>query len=308
MMAKAALLFPGQGAQLVGMGRDFYEASAAARETFEQADVALGFRLSEICFNGPDDRLNDTSICQPAILVMSVAVLRAVREKMGDGALPCQATAGLSLGEYTALVAAGALEFVDAVRLVHKRGSFMQAAAVERPGAMASVIGLADEAVESACVEARAKGVVVAANLNCPGQVVISGEKAAVEAACKLAQEKGARMAVALKVSGAFHSPLMQPAQEKLAAELDATRFTSAKMPVVSNVSGEYMREPQEIREALKRQVTSPVLWHRSIQRLIADGYDTFYEAGPGKVLTGLMRRIDKTKRAVNISTVQYEL
>ena len=227
-MAKAALLFPGQGAQLVGMGRDFYEASAAARETFEQADAALGFRLSEICFNGPDDRLNDTSICQPAILVMSIAALRAVREKMGDGALPCEATAGLSLGEYTALVAAGALEFVDAVRLVQKRGSFMQAAAVERPGAMASVIGLADDVVESACVEARTKGVVVAANLNCPGQVVISGEKAAVEAACKAAQEKGARMAVALKVSGAFHSPLMQPAQDKLATELDATRFASA--------------------------------------------------------------------------------
>jgi len=307
-MAKAALLFPGQGAQFVGMGRDFCEASPAARETFEQANAALGFRLSDICFNGDAERLNDTSICQPAILVMSIAVLRAVREKMGDGALLWEAAAGLSLGEYTALVAAGALDFVDAVRLVHKRGSFMQAAAVERPGSMASVIGLSDDVVEAVCAQARAKGVVVAANLNCPGQVVISGEKAAVEAACALAQEKGARMAVPLKVSGAFHSPLMQPAQVKLAAELDATKFATAKIPVVSNVSGEYMREPDDVRSALKRQVTSAVLWHRSIQRLIADGFDAFYEVGPGKVLTGLMKRIDKTKRAVNINTTQYEL
>jgi len=292
----------------VGMGRDFYEASPAARETFEQANAALGFRLSDICFNGDAERLNDTSICQPAILAMSVAVLRAVREKMGDGALQGEATAGLSLGEYTALVAAGALEFLDAVRLVHKRGSLMQAAAVERPGSMASVIGLSDEVGEGICAEVRAQGVVVTANLNCPGQVVISGEKAAVEAACARAQEKGARMAAPLKVSGAFHSPLMQPAQEKLAAELDATRLTTARIPVVSNVSGEYMREPQEVRSALKRQVISPVLWHRSMQRLIADGFDTFYEVGPGKVLTGLMKRIDKTKRAVNISTIQYEL
>ena len=292
----------------MGMGRDFYEASPAARETFEQANAALGFRLSDICFNGDAERLNDTSICQPAILAMSVAVLRAVREKMGDGALQGEATAGLSLGEYTALVAAGALEFLDAVRLVHKRGSLMQAAAVERPGSMASVIGLSDEVVEGICAEVRAQGVVVTANLNCPGQVVISGEKAAVEAACARAQEKGARMAAPLKVSGAFHSPLMQPAQEKLAAELDATRLTTARIPVVSNVSGEYMREPQEVRSALKRQVISPVLWHRSMQRLIADGFDTFYEVGPGKVLTGLMKRIDKTKRAVNISTIQYEL
>jgi len=264
--------------------------------------------LSDICFNGDAERLNDTSICQPAILVMSIAVLRAVREKMGDGALLWEAAAGLSLGEYTALVAAGALDFVDAVRLVHKRGSFMQAAAVERPGSMASVIGLSDDVVEAVCAQARAKGVVVAANLNCPGQVVISGEKAAVEAACALAQEKGARMAVPLKVSGAFHSPLMQPAQVKLAAELDATKFATAKIPVVSNVSGEYMREPDDVRSALKRQVTSAVLWHRSIQRLIADGFDAFYEVGPGKVLTGLMKRIDKTKRAVNINTTQYEL
>ena len=307
-MAKAALLFPGQGAQFVGMGRDFYEASPAARETFEQANAVLGLRLSDICFSGDAERLNDTSICQPAILAMSVAVLRAVREKMGDGALQAEATAGLSLGEYTALVAAGALEFLDAVRLVHKRGSFMQAAAVERPGSMASVIGLSDEVVEGICAEVRAQGVVVTANLNCPGQVVVSGEKAAVEAACARAQEKGARMAAPLKVSGAFHSPLMQPAQEKLAAELDATRLTTARIPVVSNVSGEYMREPQEVRSALKRQVISPVLWHRSMQRLIADGFDTFYEVGPGKVLTGLMKRIDKTKRAVNISTIQYEL
>jgi [acyl-carrier-protein] S-malonyltransferase len=307
-MAKAALLFPGQGAQFVGMGRDFCEASPAARETFEQANAALGFRLSDICFNGDAERLNDTSICQPAILVMSIAVLRAVREKMGDGALLWEAAAGLSLGEYTALVAAGALDFVDAVRLVHKRGSFMQAAAVERPGSMASVIGLSDDVVEAVCAQARAKGVVVAANLNCPGQVVISGEKAAVEAACALAQEKGARMAVPLKVSGAFHSPLMQPAQVKLAAELDATKFATAKIPVVSNVSGEYMREPDDVRSALKRQVTSAVLWHHSIQRLIADGFDAFYEVGPGKVLTGLMKRIDKTKRAVNINTTQYEL
>jgi [acyl-carrier-protein] S-malonyltransferase len=290
------------------MGRDFYEASAAARKTFEQADEALGFRLSELCFKGDPERLNETSICQPAILVTSVAVLRAVREKMGEGALHAGAAAGLSLGEYTALVAAGSLEFVDAVRLVHKRGTFMQAASVERPGSMACVIGLSDDAVEAICAQTRGQGEVVSANLNCPGQVVISGEKSAVEAASKLAHEKGARMVVPLKVSGAFHSPLMGPASERLALELDATRFAPARMPVVANVSAEYVREPQQIRAALRRQVTSPVLWWRAMQRLIADGFDTFYEVGPGKVLTGLMKRIDKTKRAVNISDVQYQL
>jgi [acyl-carrier-protein] S-malonyltransferase len=307
-MPKATLLFPGQGAQYVGMGRDFCEASNAARATYQEADAALGFGLSDLCFKGEPERLNDTSICQPAILVTSIAILRAVREKHGDGALAAEAAAGLSLGEYTALVAAGALDFLDAVRLVHKRGSLMQAAAAERPGAMASIIGLADEAVEAVCAQARAKGVVVAANLNCEGQVVVSGEKTAMEAACALAKEKGARMAAPLKVSGAFHSPLMQTAQDRLAAELRAARFSPAKMPVVANVSADYLRGPEEIRRALERQVTSPVLWRRSVEKLIADGFDTFYEVGPGKVLSGLMKRIDKTKRAVNVSDVNYTL
>ncbi len=307
-MAKVALLFPGQGAQYVGMGRDFYDTSPAAKETFDQADAALGFRLSDICFSGDAEKLNDTSMCQPAILTVSMAVLRAVREKMGASALRADAAAGLSLGEYTALVAAGALDFAEAVRLVHKRGSFMQAAAVERPGAMASIIGLADEEVEAVCAEARGKGVVVAANLNCPGQVVVSGEKAAVEAACALATGKGARMAVPLKVSGAFHSPLMQPAQEKLAAELRAAKLSTPSLPVVSNVTADYVKSPEQIRDVLERQVTAPVRWGRSMEKLIADGFDTFYEVGPGKVLSGLMKRIDKTKRTVNISTVQYQL
>lgn len=307
-MPKIALLFPGQGAQYIGMGRDFYEASPAARETFEQADAALGFGLSDICFNGSAERLEDTSICQPAILVTSIAVLRAVREKHGQNALQAEAAAGLSLGEYTALVAADALDFVDAVRLVHKRGAYMQEAAVKRPGSMAAIIGLADEVVQEICAEASAHGIVVAANLNCPGQVVVSGEKPAVAAVCDLAQKRGARSATPLKVSGAFHSPLMQEAQERLAAELVATTFKEAKIPVIANVTADYVREPQQIRELLRRQVTSPVYWGRSIQRLIADGFDTFYEVGPGKVLTGLMKRIDKSKRAVNISNLQYEL
>jgi len=295
-VSQTAFLFPGQGAQCVGMGADLCSAFPAAAQVFDRANEVLEFDLKRVCFNGPEEELTKTSVSQPAILVMSVAALRAMETAAGDRAPVCDAAAGLSLGEYTALVAAGALQFEDAVRLVERRGAFMHEASVENPGAMASIIGLDDDTVRSICEEAGKNGIVSAVNFNCPGQVAISGEPEAVKAASGLAREKGAKMAMPLKVEGAFHSALMQPARDRLAAEIEKVEFQTARVPVVANVSGEYVTGPDDIRTSLVEQLTNPVLWSDSMARLISDGFDEYYEIGPGKVLSGLMRRIDRSK------------
>ncbi len=309
-MGKLAFLFPGQGAQFVGMGADLARAYREAREVFAEADDVLGFPLSRLCFEGPAERLQETPVTQPAILTASVAALR-VLELYGWRA---EAAAGLSLGEYTALVAAGALEFRDAVALVHKRGRFMDEAVPAGQGAMAAVIGLEREQVEALCREAAAAApppegggpaVVEAVNYNCPGQVVIAGHAAAVEVAAALAREAGARRVVPLAVSGPFHSRLMAPAQARLAAELERVPLRDARIPVVANVSATYVTGAAEIRRALVAQVASPVLWEDSMRRLLADGFDRFLEVGPGTVLTGFLRRIAREARAAAVQDLE---
>ncbi len=293
-MPQTALIFPGQGAQALGMGRDLYEAYPAARETFDQASEAIGLDLAAACFEGPIERLCASDVAQPAILTVSIAALRAMARQAG-GEPAMQATAGLSLGEYSALVAAGALEFADAVRLVRKRGLYMQQACEANPGTMYSILGLEDEAVEQACEEARRKsaGGVWPANYNCPGQLVISGDEEATAVAAALCSERGARRAVQLNVAGAFHTPLMQQAAEKLAPELEATQFRAPSVPVVANVSGRPVEGPDEVRGLLLRQVVRPVRWADCMRWMLARGITSYAEVGPGQVLQGLLRRID---------------
>lgn len=304
-MRKTALLFPGQGTQYVGMGKDFYTCFKEAQEIFNQANEILGFDIAELCFHGKQEELNKTSVCQPAILVNSLAILEVLKRNSVIQGNTCFAAAGLSLGEYTAHVSAGSMAFKDAVRLVYKRGLFMQEACNANPGGMVSVIGLADEKVEQLCAEMSPLGVICAANYNSPGQVVISGEKPLLEKASVLARERGARMVVPLKVDGAFHSDLMIPASDKLSKELEATPISKPNIPVVANIIATYVREPDEIKVSLTKQLNSPVRWHQSISMLIQNGFNQFYEIGPGKTLSGLMKRIDSTQEIKNIDTVE---
>ncbi len=289
-----ALLFPGQGSQALGMGRDVHAASAAARAVFDAADGALGFPLSKLCFDGPEEELVRTEVQQPAILTTSIALLRALEER---GAARPAFFAGHSLGEYSALVAAGALEFEDAVRLVHARGRFMQEAVPEKRGAMAAVLGLAPQEVARACEDvARRTGRVVApANYNGPAQTVISGDAAAVEAACARALDAGAKRAVPLDVSAPFHCELMRPAAGKLALELARVRFRDPSAPIVSNVEARPERSGARFPELLERQVTAPVRFAESVATLAAQGVRRVLEVGPGRVLTGLVARIDRS-------------
>lgn len=298
-MGRAALtaLFPGQGSQFVGMGEALYRAEPAARSIFERADEALGFQLSDICFNGPESELVLTRNTQPAILVHSCAVWTVLA---GRG-FTLAAAAGHSVGEYAAYVAAGALQFEDAVRLVRRRGELMYESGQSRPGTMAAILGLDAPAVEAVCREAGTAGVVVPANLNSPGQVVISGEVAAVEAAMARAVARGAKKVVSLPVSGAFHSPLMEPAAEGLAAALSSVPLRDALVPVVANCSAQPVTPAGEIRASLARQLTSPVRWEESMRWLIAHAGPDFVELGPGRVLKGLARSID---RAVRVEAV----
>jgi [acyl-carrier-protein] S-malonyltransferase len=289
-MSKRAFLFPGQGSQKAGMGADLAESIPAARAVFEEADDALGFRLSRLCFEGPEEDLRLTEITQPAILTCSIAALAAVRA-MG---LEADFVAGHSLGEYSALVAAGAISFRDAVQLVRKRGRFMQEAVPAGVGAMAAILGMNPDKVAEVCEQAAEGQVVTPANINSPGQIVIAGHAAAVQRAVDLAAAAGAKKAVLLPVSAPFHCSLMEPARERLAPELDAIAFCDLKMPLVNNVSAAVITSGAEAREGLKRQVPSPVLWHQSIQRLAAEGVESFLEVGPGRVLTGLLRSIDR--------------
>jgi len=281
-----AYVFPGQGAQFAGMGRDLYEESALARQLFDEADEVLGFKISEVMFNGSDEDLMRTSITQPAVFIHSVISYLVARE---GGALAPDMVAGHSLGEYSALVAAGVLRFRDALLLVSRRAEAMQYACDLRPSAMAAVTRLSDEAVEAVCAEIEG---VVPANYNCPGQLVISGTVEAVEEACRRLKEAGARRALVLPVNGAFHSPLMEPAAERLAEAIRQVPFAEAHCPVYQNVDALPHTQPEELRERLLRQLTSPVRWTASVKRMQQDGATDFREFGPGEVLTGLIQKI----------------
>lgn len=292
-----AFLFPGQGSQAVGMGKNLFEQFPVARKTFDEADEALGKKLSQLCFEGPEDQLRLTENTQPAILTVSVAAWRVLDEK----GLKPGFVAGHSLGEYSAHVAAGTISFVDAVRTVRNRGKYMQEAVPVGTGAMAAILGMNLDAVGAVCGDAAQAEVCEPANINSPDQIVISGHAAAVERAVKLAQERGARRAILLPVSAPFHCSLMKPAQERLAADLQKLNFSAPKIPVVSNVYAKPVEDAESSREALVRQVPGSVKWSESMQLLISRGVQTFIEVGPGKVLCGLMRQIDRSKKCVNV-------
>jgi [acyl-carrier-protein] S-malonyltransferase len=286
-----AYIFPGQGAQFTGMGLDLYEKSALAQEYFEKANTILGFSITDIMFEGTAEQLKETKVTQPAIFLHSVILAKV----LGDDFKP-EMVAGHSLGELSALVANGVLTFEDGLKLVSKRALAMQKACEIAPSTMAAVLGLEDVIVEDTCAEI--DGIVVAANYNCPGQLVISGEITAVEKACKVLTEKGARRALLLPVGGAFHSPMMEPAREELAAAIEGTVFSSPSCPVYQNVPACAVTDPSEIKKNLMIQLTAPVRWTQSIQAMIADGGTEFIEVGPGKVLQGLMRKIDRSVAA----------
>jgi len=301
---KTAFLFPGQGAQKVGMGQDFHAAYSVARETFAEAARVLGWDVAARCFRGPQEELNRTAVCQPAILTVSIAIFRVLQEKLPALSRSCGAAAGLSLGEYSALVVAGALDFADALRLVQKRGEFMERTCREHQGTMVSVIGLSADDVRAACDEAGG-GKVVAANFNCPGQVVISGAAEAVQSVAAACVARGAKRTVPLSVAGAFHSPFMQSAAVRLQTELAGVPFRAAAFPIVSNVTAAYVREPGEFRSCLVSQITGPVLWQQSMERLLGDGFNCFIEVGPGNVLSGLMRRIAPQAEIINVAAME---
>ena len=299
-----ALLFPGQGSQYVGMGRAFYDASPEARAVFQEADDALNFALSDIIFNGPDDTLKLTENTQPAILTVSIAALRVLQPELDARNLSISFAAGHSLGEYSAHVAANSFSFADAVRTVRARGQFMQSAVPSGEGAMAAILGLNLPDIEAACQGVTAEGtygVVTTANLNSPDQTVISGSAAAVARAADLCKELGAKRAVMLPVSGPFHSPLMMPAQHQLVDQLDNVDFNLARFPVACNVNSQLLMQPDAIRDALVRQVTGAVRWTDCINQLQLSNVTQYIEVGPGKVLTGLNRQIDRTLNTTNV-------
>ena len=297
-MSKTAFLFPGQGSQSVGMGRDLASSFPIARRTFEEANDALGFDLANLCFQGPEEQLRLTEFTQPAIFTASVAALRVLAE----AGVTADYVAGHSLGEYSANVAAGAIEFAVAASTVRRRGQLMQEAVPAGQGAMAAVLGMPAETVIGVCRDASSDGAPVEpANLNSPEQTVISGATAAVERAIALAKERGAKRAVLLQVSAPFHCSLMQPAQDGLAPILQETVFSSAKMPVLVNVDAALVIEGAQLRDALIRQVTGAVRWTQSMQLLIAEGVTTFIEVGPGKVLSGLLRQIDRSQKCAHV-------
>lgn len=295
-MSKHAYVFPGQGAQFVGMGKDLYDNFPKAKELFDQANEILGFNITDIIFNGTDEDLKQTKVTQPAVFLHSV--IRAIC--LGDDFKP-EMVAGHSLGEFSALVAAGVLSFEDGLRLVSKRALAMQAACELQPSTMAAVLGLKDEKVVEV-LKSITNEVVVAANFNCPGQLVISGSIAGVEQACEALKNAGAKRALPLKVGGAFHSPLMEPAREELAKAIEETNFSSPKCPIYQNVVAHAVTEPQEIKKNLIAQLTAPVRWTECVRAMISDGATLFTEVGPGTVLQGLVKKIDSSISAESIA------
>lgn len=295
-MSKTALLFAGQGAQFVGMGKDLAESFPSAKAWFDRANLALGYDLAGVCFTGPEADLTRTENAQPGIFLVSWVAFQLLLER--NPGLAFHATAGLSLGEFTALTAAGGLSFEDGLRVVRQRGRFMQEACDQTRGGMAAVIGLDEAPTREVCAEAG----VVLANLNCPGQLVISGEADRIDRACELARARGARRALPLVVAGAYHSPLMVSAQSKLQSELRAIRVAAPAVPVISNVTAQPHGGPDSIRQLLVDQVTSSVLWEKSMRHLLAQGFTRFIELGPGSALSGFMRRIDKTAQMLNVA------
>ena len=300
MCNNPSFLFSGQGAQYVGMGKEFYENFECARNIFDEADKALGFSIKDICFEN-EEELNKTENTQPAILTMSIAALKILEEK----GIKADYLAGLSLGEYSAYVASGVFNFNDAVQLVKKRGRFMTEAVPEGIGSMYAIVGLDNEIVEAVCNEASQFGFVSPANYNAPGQLVIAGEAVATEKAAELAKEKGAKMAVKLNVSGPFHTALLKPASDKLAVELKKININKMNLPVITNVTGAEVENNEDIIPLLIKQVMSPVKWEQSIKVLVDKGVDTFIEVGPGKTLSGFVKRIAKGATIINVEDMK---
>lgn len=298
-MAKKAFLFPGQGSQYVGMAKDLFDNSVEAKEMIRTADEAVGANLSYIMFNGPEEELKQTEFTQPAIFLHSVVLASLIRTLRPDVA------AGHSLGEYSALVAAGAIQFYEAIKLVRQRGLAMQYAGTVMQGTMAAVVGLQPDIVEELCKESSSAGIVQCANFNSPGQIVISGSVEGVKKAMELCKAKGAKLVKELVVSGAFHSPLMEPAKEKLEKALNETHFYNARFPVYANVTAKPVSDKDEIKRLLFEQLTSPVRWEETIQNMINDGVEEFYEIGPGKVLQGLVKRINPDVKVFGIDKYQ---
>lgn len=300
-MPRTAFLFPGQGAQYVGMGQALVESQPAARQLFAEASELLGYDLLAVCATGPAERLNSTAVSQPAIFVASLAALEALRASDPQAVSDCVATAGLSLGEYTALVFAGSLSFRDGLQVVRRRGEAMQAAADATPGAMVSVLGMERPRVEELAAQARSKGILQVANLLCPGNVVVSGARDACAELERLVEADRGRT-VRLAVAGAFHTPMMHPADQVLAEALKQVPIQSPRLPVWSNVDAQAHTDPEEIRGLLVRQVVQPVLWEDTLRGLMAEGCERFYEIGPGRVLAGLLKRIQRKVDCQNVA------